>query len=122
MKLPFIISWNRFVTNYHCCIFSNYFKMQQKFKFLCWNFNNRKFIFATKFNHHPWYYFEERHTIIFQHDSLPAKLEEVIATFEGKRTVEIILNEIQVQNYYINGKFIFKDTELKTCTAHLYCT
>ncbi|KAJ6639413.1 hypothetical protein Bhyg_12157 [Pseudolycoriella hygida] len=90
--------------------------MTNRFKFLCGNFGNKKFIYATKFGEHPWHYFNDEHTIITQHDSLPSELEDVITTFKTVRTVEIWLDDDQVKNYYDNRKFIFKNRDLKTFT------
>lgn len=98
--------------------FSN-LKMLQKFRLLCGLFRNEKFIYAIKFGRHPWHYFDPNHRIFSEHNSLPAELEEQITTFTKVRSVEISLDEEQSKQYYDNGKFIFKNTELKTCMSSL---
>lgn len=94
--------------------------MTQAFQFLCGNYNNMNFVFATKFGDHPWHYFEERHSISHEHDSLPPNLNAAIKHFKRPRQIDIFLNEEQMKNYYDNGKFIFKNTELQTCTFYPY--
>lgn len=89
--------------------------MPQKFEFLVQNSNNRNFIYAIKFDHHPWHYFEDDHSIISQHQSLPHGLEHLIELSKELRTIEFILNDEQIKNYYQNGSFIFKKIKLKTC-------
>lgn len=88
--------------------------MSQKFRFLCGNFRNENIIYAVKFSKHRWHYFDDIHRNITEHDSLPSGLGETIATFKKVRSVEIELDEGDVKRYYDDGKFIFKNTELKT--------
>lgn len=89
--------------------------MSQKFRFLCENFNNQSNIYATKFGQHPWHYFEDQHCMISLHESLPASLKNLVKTIKKLETIEVILNEDQANLYFEDGKFIFENTELKTC-------
>lgn len=76
-------------------------------------------ILLIKFDQHQWHYFEEEDSIISQHQSLPRGLEHLIESSKEMRTIELILNEEQVKNYYRNGNFVFKNIKLKTCKYHL---
>lgn len=91
--------------------------MKQTFLFLCGNFERINFIYATKFNEHPWHYFEEVDSISSVHDSLPAVLDTVISKLDKVRTIKVPLDEEQAKNYYGNFKFIFKGKELETCKS-----
>lgn len=85
-----------------------------KFNFLCGNVRKDNVIYATKFGQHPWHFFEQRHWMISEHHSLPAQLGEQISSLQKVRSIEIGLSDEQAQHYYDNGKFVFKNTELKT--------
>lgn len=89
--------------------------MNQKFYFLCGHLVGKNFIYATKFAKHPWHYFEKADSNSSVHDSLPAILDSLISTLKKVKTIEVPLSEEQSRNYYKNGKFIFKNKELKTC-------
>lgn len=89
--------------------------MKQKFYFLCGNFERKHFIYAIKYAEHPWHYFEEQDSISSVHGSLPAILDSLIGTLDKVRTIQVPLDEQQTRIYYDNGKFIFKNRELKTC-------
>lgn len=86
--------------------------VSRKFSFLC---GKDKSIVAVKFAHYPWHYFETSDSISTQHDSLPAKMLASIRNLDKVRSVSVILNDMQSRNYFKNGKFIFKNRELKTC-------
>lgn len=59
------------------------------------------------------YYFDELDSIIDAHTTLPADLRYVITS--KIQTIEITLTDQQTQNNCKNGKFVFKNNELKTC-------
>lgn len=101
--------------------FPNSFEMAQAFQFLCGNYNDINFVFATKFGDHAWHYFDEQHSLSLEHDTLHKNLNAVIKHFKKPRTIEILLNEAQARNYFDNGKFTFKNTDLQTCTFYSYC-
>lgn len=88
--------------------------MKQKFKFLCGNFSCVNLIYGVKFANHKWHYFQEVHNISSVHDALPIDLNALISSLREVKTIEIALDEEQSNIYYKNGKFIFKDEELKT--------
>lgn len=85
-----------------------------KFSFLCGNFYKKNFIYAIKFGSHPWHYFNEIDSISSEHGSLPASMDSLISKMDKVSSIDVNLNEEQTRNYYVDGKFIFKNNELKT--------
>lgn len=89
--------------------------MKQKFKFLCGYFEKISFVYAVKLAKHSWYYFEECDSLFSQHSSLPEELGYQISLLDGIRSVEVLLDDAQASKYIVNGIFVFKEKELKTC-------
>ncbi len=88
--------------------------MSEKVKFLCVNYQGTNFIFGIKFSDHPWHYFDEKHTLASEHNLLPEYVHNLIGTLQKPRTIVVHLIAEQLQHYYTDGKFIFKNNELKT--------
>lgn len=91
--------------------------VSRKFYFLC---GKEDLIIAVKFANYPWHYFDTSDSISTQHDSLPAKMLASIRKLDKVRSVSVILNDSQSQNYFKNGKFEFKNKELKTCRTFYF--
>lgn len=106
---------------HHLNASSNASTAKFKFSFLCGNFYNKNFIYAIKFGSHPWHYFSEIDSISSEHVSLPASIDSLISKMDKVSSIDVNLNEEQSRNYYFDGKFIFKNKELKTsksCTFY----
>lgn len=88
--------------------------MKRKFYFLCGNFEKRNLIYAIKSADHDWHYFEEIDTCSSAHGSLPEVLDKLIGTLKAVKCIEVPLDEEQSSNYYVDGKFVFKNKELTT--------
>lgn len=93
---------------------------KRKFSFLCGSFEKQNYVYGVKFDKHPWHYFDERDSIRAQHGSLPSSVDESIRRSNGVKTIYVHLNETQSRIYFENGKFIFKNKELKTRNAFSY--
>lgn len=92
---------------------------KRTFSFLCGAFEKQNFVYGVKFEKHPWHYFDELDSRRAEHGSLPASVDETIRRLDGVKTIYLQLNEEQSRNYFENGKFIFKNKELKTRNAYL---
>lgn len=93
---------------------SNARSANMKFSFLCGHFSNKNFIYAIKCGKHPWHYFEMKDSASSQHGSLPASIDVLIRGMDKPTPINVNLNEEQTRNYYVDGKFIFNNKELKT--------
>lgn len=85
-----------------------------KFSFLCGNFSNKNFIYGIKCGKHPWHYFDVKDSVSSEHGSLPASIDALIRGLDKPTSINVNLNEEQTKNYYVGGKFIFNNKELKT--------
>lgn len=88
--------------------------MKQKFHFLCGNYENLNYIYATKFGEHDWHYFENADTHLSVHKLLPQVLDSLVGKLKSVKSIEVLLDEVQSINYYRDGKFIFNNKELET--------
>lgn len=93
---------------------SNASTANMKFSFLCGHFSNRNFIYAIKFGKHQWHYFELKDSVSSEHGSLAASIDGLIRVMDKPTPINVNLNEEQTRKYYVGGKFIFKNKELKT--------
>ncbi len=91
--------------------------MDKIFYFQCGNFEGRNFIYAVKFAENPWYYFDQIDSLSSGHDSLPAELNSAISALDiaTLKTIKVSLNEEQARIYHVDGKFMFRNKELRTC-------
>lgn len=89
----------------------------QKFEFLCGTFNKQVFIYGLKFGDHPWHYFDDLDCIRSEHSSLPRSIDIAIRRMSAATvgTVTLDLDNMQAGLYFQDGKFVFKNKELKTC-------
>lgn len=95
---------------------------KEKFTFLCRTYERRNFIIGVKFANHPWHYFDELDALSSEHGSLPASMDSLISRLDKVKPIYLNLDEDQSRNYFNNGKFIFKNKELKTCKSlSFYC-
>ncbi len=88
--------------------------MTEKVKFLCGNYKGTNFIYGVTFADYDWYYFEEQDTISSDHKTLPDRVHFSISALSKATTIEIQLNPEQLRHYFRDGKFIYKNKELKT--------
>lgn len=89
--------------------------MEEKFFFYCGTFERKNYIYAVKFAKHPWHYFETEDSYSYKHRSLPASMDSLISELNKVRSIDLNLNEEQIQNYFKDDKFVFNNKELKTC-------
>ncbi|KAJ6648329.1 hypothetical protein Bhyg_03557 [Pseudolycoriella hygida] len=89
---------------------------KKKFSFLCGKFEKEKYIYAVKFETHPWHYFHELESIAAEHSALPPSIHHLIEELNmGEvRTISLNLGESQWKNYFTNGQFHFKNKKLET--------
>lgn len=87
-----------------------------KFSFLCGSFEKKSFIYGVKFAEYEWHYFEEADSPFSKHFSLPASMDISIGRSDKVRSIVFFLTSEESKNYFRDGKFMFKDKELKTCT------
>lgn len=98
---------------------------KQKYEFLCGRFSKQYFIYGIKFGDHPWHYFDDQDSVRSEHLSLPKSIDTAIRRMNADTvgTVTLLLDNIQAGLYFKDGKFVFKDKDLKTCnkTQLLFC-
>lgn len=87
----------------------------ESFYFLCGNFDKNNFIYAIKNDLNDWHYFEEQDTLFDVHVSLPRNLLNEISRLQKVKSIPMQLNAAQIADYMNDGKFVFKEKELKTC-------
>lgn len=92
-------------------------KMKQKFQFLCGYFEQIRFVYAIKDSEHPWHYFDESESLLSKHISLPEGLRHQIGLLNGIKTLQVLLDDTQTSNYFVNGKFLFNGKPLGTCKS-----
>lgn len=92
-----------------------------KFEFLCGSFDKRSFVYGVKFGDHNWHYFDDNDSIRSEHSSLSGSIDSAIRRMGTDKvgTVTLYLNNLEARLYFDDGKFKFKNKELKTCNVGL---